>query len=184
VCKETDRAAEAKETATIRPFAAQGDENVETTRRQSNFDRSMIDLHCSTERQVMGRHSLAQARNSLVALDDDGISHWGAVDGAPTGSNHHLATQSADDEEYASEGSQQEEEADSAKYDRRITGMGTVPLNSSDGGGINFNTTTGTGSSAGTSFSSKWKRLSKKEFSFRMNMLEKHRKWVERAARR
>jgi hypothetical protein len=175
VCKQSndsrDRPIEAKENETIQPFSGMSG----NVRRQSNFDQSMMELHVSGSRASSGRRS-------TTAGVDDAPSHWGGLDGVQQLNDQRISQTTEEGEEFDFEPS--DEEGNEGQYDRRITGMGTNPQADADGTGINFNTTSGSSGSNSSSFSSKWRRLGKKEFSFRLNLLEKHKKWVERAARR
>ena len=155
--------------------------------RHSNFDQSMLELHTSKKPPI--RSSIANYNTRTSIVNDDNLSHWGAVDTTRDNGNPTAAESLETDDLEAcnfepSDDEDEENIPEETQYDRRITGMGTGLLSNAalgDGTGINFHATT---SSNGSTFSSRWRKLSKKEFSFRLNLLEKHRKWVERAARR
>lgn len=184
IVNDTPQPSDYRQNDNIRPFSATATEDATAANtkrnRMSNFDTSMLDLHAANTTQA--RRSSLQHRNSNV------LSDWGAVDneiemthvGQGAGNHHSGSFESAEDNN--DEGFAFDEDDLEQQYDTTITGMGTGALG--EGTGINFNATSGTSSSESSSFSSRWKRLSKKEFSFRLNLLEKHRKWVERAARR
>jgi hypothetical protein len=163
---------ESNQNETIQPFSNQKRASVteiNTQRnRMSNFDTSMLEMHTSSANK--------KRRSSVHNINgqDDPLSAWGAVDTEEAEEN-----KSDEEEEFDFEADEEEQQ-----YDATITGMGTVPhADAAEAGGINFNATgTSAGSSGNESFTSRWKRLSKKEFSFRLNMLKQHRKWVERAA--
>jgi hypothetical protein len=183
VCKDIDRDTEQRENANIQPFSSFSDP-IASNRRTSNFDQSMMDLHTGKHRKSSIRPSTGQSRPSRAG-NEEGLSHWDAVDGTHDHNAPYDPSESLEDLEACNfEPSDDEEEH---QYDRRITGIGTggATGDAVDGGlGINFNATGSSSASGGSTFSSRFKRLSRKEFSFRLNLLEKHRKWVERAARR
>jgi len=185
VCKDIDRSTDQRENANIQPFSSFNNP-VASNRRTSNFDQSMMELHTSKYRKSSIRQSMGQNRRSCTD-NDEGLSQWDAVDGINEKSVPYDPAESLEDLEACNFEPSDDDEEEQQQYDRRITGIGTggATNDAVDGGlGINFNATGGSSASGGSTFSSRWKRLSRKEFSFRINLLEKHRKWVERAARR
>ena len=171
---EVDVIEESKQNETIQPFAGLRQTRASITEmntqrnRMSNFDTSMLEMHAIAAKP---RRSSVQANQN----NNEHLSHWGAVE---DGENEQHETEIDEEGDFDFENDQ-----NNTEYDPTITGMGMN--HGEEGLGVNFNATGQSGTSSGdTSFSSRWKSLSKKEFSFRLNMLKQHRKWVERAARR
>ena len=178
---------ESNQNETIQPFAGPRQTRASVTEmntkrnRMSNFDAGMLEMHATAKprrssvqhNQTNNSNNNFNHNNNDSAAEDEPISSWGAVD------NENDEGDELSEEELFFDPANPE----NSTYDPRITGMGTV--NGEDGQGINFNATSNTADSSGdSSFTSRFKKLSKKEFSFRLNMLKQHRKWVERAARR
>ena len=178
-------------------------------KRMSNFDKKMLGLHAFGSRgarssiavvggnnlnskfrrsSTVGRRDSADTNaamtggnrfvnnNNVGEGDIEMVSQWGGVDDQ----------QNEDDED----GDEQRLNSHSTSSDHLDNFNSNPNRDSQSTDDIeegNFNATSGTLgtiSSEGTSFTSKWKSLSKKEFRFRLNLLEKHRKWVEKATRR
>jgi hypothetical protein len=173
--------------------------NFQTNHRISNFDAQMLRMHAFGAKKSRKSSTLFN-RKSQVHDDEDedveeneDIAKWRSEGRGSVASKHALRQRQRESAVNTDKEGAEEWENNEDAYDTTITGMGTSgggggggSNDEEEGTGINFTTTLdGASSSSGQgSFSKRFHCLSKKEFSFGISILEKHQKWVQRAARR